>query len=287
MNPDVKAFFHADSATWSYVVSNPQSGAAAVIDPVLDFDAASGKTATDSAALILAYVREHRLQVEWILETHAHADHISSAPWLAGQLRAKVAIGQGITTVQSTFKSVFNLEPGFAIDGSQFDRLLREGDELELGKLRIKVIATPGHTSDSMSYLIGDALFVGDTMFMPDVGTARCDFPGGDAAQLYHSIRKLMTLPKNTRVFVCHDYPGGERDIQSQTSIADQEHSNVHIHAGVSEEKFVDVRQARDKTLAVPNLIFASIQMNIRAGHKPPPESNGRSYLKIPLDFFK
>lgn len=282
--PRVDSLHHADSGTWSHVVADVDSGAAVIVDPVLDFDPKSGRTGTGFAQRLLDLVEQAGYRVGWILETHAHADHLSAAPWLKAKLGAGIAIGAGIREVQRTFKPIFNLEEGFATDGSQFDRLFKDGEKFLLGDIPCQVIATPGHTSDSVSYLIGDALFVGDSLFMPDGGTARCDFPGGDAATLYASIQRLYALPDATRVFVCHDYAPGGRPVRGETTIGDEKAGNIHARAGVAESEFVALRQARDATLAMPTLIIPSVQVNIRAGEFPPPESNGVRYLKIPLD---
>ena len=284
MNANVQPFF--DSATWTitYVVYDQPDSACAIIDPVLDYDPKSGRTRTDSADKVVAFVREHRLQVRWILETHAHADHLTAAPYLRRELGGQIAIGSNITQVQAIFKKVFNLEPGFRLDGSQFDRLLADGETLFVGTLQVEALAVPGHTPSCMAYKVGDAVFVGDTLFMPDVGTARCDFPGGDAATLYRSVRKLLALPPATRLFMCHDYPPGGRDAQWESTVADQRARNIHIHDGVTEGQFIAMRKARDATLEMPNLILPSIQVNIRAGQLPPAEANGKSYLKIPLN---
>jgi glyoxylase-like metal-dependent hydrolase (beta-lactamase superfamily II) len=284
MNPQVKHFF--DKATWTltYVVYDAPGGKAAIIDSVLDYDPKSGRTRTASAEQVVAFVREMKLQVEWILETHAHADHMSASQYLRQQLGGRIGIGAHITRVQQTFKQVFNLEPTLATDGSQFDRLFGDGDRFEIGGLTGEVMAVPGHTPACIAYRIGDAVFVGDTMFMPDVGTARCDFPGGDARTLYKSMRRLLALPAETRMFLCHDYPPAGREVQHQTTVAAQRESNIHVHDGVSEEAFVDMRSKRDATLEMPVLILPAIQINIRAGAMPPPESNGISYVKIPLN---
>ena len=282
--PQVQAFHHAESGTWSYVVSDAGRRVAVVIDPVLDYDGKSGRTSTLSASAIVAHGRSQGLAVEWILETHAHADHLSAAPWLRDQIGGKIALGAGIRDVQATFKPIFNLEPGFATDGSQFDHLFTDGEAFLVGSLQARVIATPGHTNDSVSYLVGDALFVGDSLFMPDSGTARCDFPGGSAVTLFRSIQRLYDLPDATRVFVCHDYAPGGRPVACETSIGAQKRSNIHVRSGVEEPAFVQLRQARDATLAMPVLILPAVQVNIRAGALPPPEANGRRYLKIPLD---
>ncbi|MCX7042213.1 MAG: MBL fold metallo-hydrolase [Gammaproteobacteria bacterium] len=281
----ITPFFHAGSSTWTYLVADPASASALVIDPVLDFDAASGRTGTVSAQAVLDAARAQGCKLEWILETHAHADHLSAGAWLRSVVPgARIGIGEGIRSVQQTFRSVFNLGEGFAVDGSQFDHLFRDGERLEVGGLGVEVIATPGHTSDSVSYLIGEALFVGDSLFMPDGGTARCDFPGGSAATLYASIRRLYQLPDATRVFVCHDYGPGGRAVASQTSIGAEKSSNIHLTAQTSQADFVALREARDATLSMPALILPSVQVNIRAGRFPEPEPNGVRYLKLPLD---
>lgn len=284
MNPQVKHFF--DKATWTltYVIYDAPGGKAAIIDSVLDYDPKSGRTRTASAEQVVAFVREMKLDVEWILETHAHADHMSASQYLRQQLGGRIGIGAHITRVQQTFKQVFNLEPTLATDGSQFDRLFGDGDRFEIGGLTGEVMAVPGHTPACIAYRIGDAVFVGDTMFMPDVGTARCDFPGGDARTLYKSMRRLLALPAETRMFLCHDYPPAGREVQHQTTVAAQRESNIHVHDGISEEAFVDMRTKRDATLEMPVLILPAIQINIRAGAMPPPESNGVSYVKIPLN---
>lgn len=284
MTQDVLSFFDSATGSWSYLVVDPHSRQAAVIDPVLDYDAASARTARSGVDRLLQAVRERHLDVAWILETHAHADHLTAAAYLKAQLGAPVAIGTGIRAVQQTFARIFNLGEEFAADGSQFDRLLVDGDSLPLGNLAIRVLATPGHTSDSVSYLIGDAVFVGDTLFMPDVGSARCDFPGGDAATLYHSVQRLYALGDRMRLFVCHDYPPTDRQAQCESSVAAQRAGNIHLRDGVSLDAFIALRTARDATLGMPRLILPSIQVNIRAGQPPPPESNGVSYLKLPID---
>ncbi|WP_206861740.1 MBL fold metallo-hydrolase [Lysobacter changpingensis] len=286
MKPDVDPFFHADSNTWTYLVRDPAGSAAAIIDPVLDFDAKAARTSTTSARKVADAARERGLDVQWILETHAHADHLSAAQWLKSQWPdAAVAIGEGIRDVQKSFAPVFNLEDGFRTDGSQFDRLFTDGDTFRIGTLDARVIAVPGHTSDSCAYLIGDALFTGDSLFMPDGGTARCDFPGGDARTLFRSIRRLFeTLPDDTRVFVCHDYGPGGREVACETTIGAQRRDNIHVRDGATEDDYVAQRTARDATLPMPALILPAVQTNIRAGALPPPESNGVRYLRIPLD---
>jgi glyoxylase-like metal-dependent hydrolase (beta-lactamase superfamily II) len=285
MRPDVTTFHHAGTGTWSYVVADPATATAAIIDPVLDFDWKSARTGTASVDLVAAHCRDHGLRVRWILETHAHADHLSAAQHLRKILGGQVAIGAGIRSVQQTFKRLFGLSD-LVPDGRQFDRLLEEGEELPLGDLSIRVLGTPGHTSDSVSYVVGDAVFIGDTLFMPDSGSARCDFPGGDADELYRSVQKIFALPAATRVFVCHDYSPGGRAPLCETSVAEQRRANIHIRDGVEAATFVNLRTQRDATLDVPNLIIPSVQVNIRAGHPPPPDGDGVSYLRVPLNVF-
>jgi len=280
-NPEVKPFLHEQSSTWTYVVHDGRT--AAIVDPALDYDYRSGRTDTRSAQEVAAFVRDAGLSVEWILETHAHADHLSAAPFLKRELGGRIAIGEGIRKVQDTFKGLLNLEPAFATDGTQFDHLFSNGETFRIGTLEGRVIPTPGHTNDSVTYLIGDAAFVGDSLFMPDGGTARCDFPGGDAHVLYQSIQRLYALPPGTRVFVCHDYGPGGRERQCETTIAAQRAGNIHVRDGVAEPEFVELRTRRDATLAVPDLLYPSVQVNVRAGELPPAEGNGRRYLKIPV----
>lgn len=283
--PQVAAFFDQGTSTVSYVVFDQAGGHAALIDTVLDYDAKSGRTSTQSADRLLEFVAAQGLKVEWILETHAHADHLSAAAYLKANVGGKVAIGQYIDQVQSIFKPVFGLEADFAVDGSQFDHLFAAEDLFQIGDVSGRVLFVPGHTPADIAFLIGDALFVGDTLFMPDVGSARCDFPGGDAGLLYDSIQQLLALPDATRVFVCHDYPPESRsEPQWQSSIAEQREDNIHVHAGVSKEAFIAMRTARDQTLGMPQLILPAIQINIRAGGFPPAEADGQRYLKIPLD---
>ncbi len=284
MTPTVQSFF--DPATWtvSYVVYEKEGAACAIIDSVLDYNPKSGRTLTTSADKLVAFVQAKNLRVAWILETHVHADHLSAAHYLRRKLGGKIAIGAAITDVQNVFKRIFNLEPEFQPDGHQFDHLLQDGESFAIGALQAQALSVPGHTPACMAYRIGDAVFVGDTLFMPDVGTARCDFPGGDAATLYRSMRKLLELPTETRLFMCHDYPPEGRPAAWETTVAEQRARNIHVHDGVSEDDFVKMRAARDATLNMPVLILPSVQVNIRAGAMPPVEDNGVSYLKIPLN---
>ena len=282
--PQVHGLF--DKATWTvtYVVHDGPGTACAIIDSVLDYDPKSGRTRTTSADQVIAYVKAHNLQLQWILETHAHADHLSAAPYLQQHLGGRIAIGARITGVQKVFKGIFNLEPEFAVDGSQFDVLLGDDQVITFGELSARVMSVPGHTPACVAYQVGDAVFVGDTLFMPDVGTARCDFPGGDARTLYASVRRLLSLPEDTRLFMCHDYPPRNRPIEFQTTVAAQRQANIHMHDGISEEQFVQMRTQRDATLEMPVLILPAVQINIRAGHLPPKEANGTAYVKIPLN---
>lgn len=284
--PAVHPFHDPVTGTWSYVVADPATGQAAIVDPVLDFDAASGRTATGSAERLLACVREHGGRVAWLLETHAHADHLTAAHWLKTHhfRDARVAIGQGIVRVQKTFRPIFNLGERFPVDGSQFDHLFADGERFVIGGIDALAISVPGHTPDSLAFLIGEALFAGDTLFMPDAGTARCDFPGGDAAQLYRSIQRLYALPEDTRVFVCHDYGRNGGEVRCETTLGEHKRANVHVRDGVSEAEFVALRTRRDATLATPALLLPAIQVNIRAGALPEPEDNGVRYLKLPVD---
>lgn len=284
MQAQIASFFDQVTGTVTYVVYDQKGGQAAVIDPVLDYDPKAGRTSTASAERIVTFVREQGLHVEWIIETHAHADHLSASHFLKEQVGGKIAIGEHIRTVQGVFKKIFNLGSDFVEDGRQFDHLFREGEHFAIGKLQAEVLFVPGHTPADMAYKVGDAVFVGDTLFMPDVGTARCDFPGGDAHSLYRSIRKLLSLPDQTRLFMCHDYPPAGREPAWETTVAAQRQQNIHVHDGVTEEQFVAMRQARDATLEMPVLILPSIQVNIRAGAMPPPEPNGVSYFKIPVN---
>lgn len=285
VNPVVKSFFDEPTNTFSYVVRDPESDQCAIIDSVLDFDYAAGRTDVRSADEIIRYVRDEQLSVVWVLETHVHADHLSAAPWLHEQLGGQTGIGAHIREVQEIFGKVFNAGTEFARDGSQFDRLFEEGDTFRIGALEGRVLHTPGHTPACLTYVIGDTAFVGDTLFMPDYGTARCDFPGGDARTLYLSIEKVLSLPPETRIFLCHDYKAeGRKTFQCMTTVAEQRKKNVHVHEGVSEEEFVRMRTERDATLDMPRLILPSVQVNMRAGHMPPPEDNGQVYLKVPLN---
>ena len=284
MNMRVQPFFDPATWTWSYVVDAGPGTACAIVDPVLDYDPKSGRTRTTGAQKLLDYVAAQKLQLQWILETHAHADHMSAAHWLRAQAGGRIGIGAQIPVVQVVFKQVFHLEDGFATDGSQFDHLFADGEKFQVGELQAEVMAVPGHTPACVAYRFGDAVFVGDTLFMPDVGTARCDFPGGSAQMLYRSMRRLLSLPGETRLFLCHDYPPAGRKEQCVTTVAEQRRSNIHIHDGVDEAAFIAMRSARDATLEMPNLILPSIQVNIRAGEFPPAEANGVSYLKLPLN---
>ncbi len=284
MRAQIRAFF--DPATWtmSYVVYDEQGGFCAIIDPVLDYDPKSGRTKTVSADKLIDFVRENRLTVEWLLETHAHADHLSAAAYLQDKVGGKTAIGESIALVQGSFKKLFNLGPEFVADGLHFDHRITDGEVLRVGKITLKAISVPGHTPADMAYQLDDAVFVGDTLFMPDVGTARADFPGGDAHQLYHSIQKILSLPPQTRLFMCHDYPPSNRSPQWESTVLEEKMHNIHVKDGVTEDAFVAMRTKRDATLEMPVLMLPSVQVNIRAGRFPDPESNGVSYLKIPIN---
>ena len=284
MKPNVKTFFDEATFTATHVVWDPQTRHAAIVDSVKDYDPKSGRTSTASADQVIAFVREQNLTVEWILETHVHADHLTAAPYLKEQLGGRTGIGARIGAVQDVFKSLFNVEADFATDGSQFDHLFDDGAVFHIGELEATVIHTPGHTPACATYLVGDAAFVGDTLFMPDFGTARCDFPGGDPGQLYGSIKKILSLPPETRLFMCHDYGPGGREYQWQTTVAAERANNIHVHDSVSESDFVTMRTERDKQLDMPVLILPSVQVNMRAGDLPPAEDNGVRYLKIPID---
>jgi len=282
--PDVKAFFDEATFTVTYVVSDPATARAVIIDPVLDYDPASGRTSTGSADQVIAYVKENELTIDWILESHVHADHISGAPYLQAKLGGQTAIGGGVTAVQSTFKDVFNLTD-LSPDGSQFDHLFKDGDTFDVGNIGGRVIATPGHTPACVTYVIGDSAYVGDTLFMPDFGTARTDFPGGSAPQLYDSIQKILALPDDTRLFMCHDYKAPGRDVYAwETSVAAQRDGNIHINKNVSEAEFIAMREGRDSQLGMPKLLLPAIQVNMCAGKFPEPEENDIRYLKIPVD---
>lgn len=283
--PEVMSFFHEPTNTVSHVVWDPTTRSCCVIDSVLDFDPASGSAKTDSADKLIAFIRRQGLDVEWILETHVHADHLSAAPYLREKLGGRLGIGENIRVVQERFGKVFNAGIEFVCDGSQFDRLFTDGQHFTIGELDALAVHTPGHTPDSVTYVIGDAAFIGDTLFMPDYGTARADFPGGDARTLYRSIRRVLSLPGATRLFLCHDYRGpGRREFHWETTVAAQREQNVHVNDGVSEDEFVQMRTARDAQLDVPKLILPSVQVNMRAGNFPPAEGNGETYLKIPVN---
>lgn len=284
MRAQIRAFF--DPATWtmSYVVYDERGGFCAIIDPVLDYDPKSGRTKTVSADKLIDFVQESQLTVEWLLETHAHADHLSAAAYLQDKVGGRTAIGESITLVQGSFKKLFNLSPEFVADGLHFNHRITDGEVLRVGKITLKAISVPGHTPADMAYQLDDAVFVGDTLFMPDVGTARADFPGGDAHQLYHSIQKILSLPPQTRLFMCHDYPPSNRSPQWESTVLEEKMHNIHIKDGVTEDAFVAMRTKRDATLEIPVLMLPSVQVNIRAGRFPDPESNGVSYLKIPIN---
>lgn len=281
---DIKAFFDPETWTYTYVVSGGKGSPCIVIDSVLNYDSKSGRTSTHSADEVIQFIQNEELKLAWILETHAHADHLTAAPYLQEKLGGQLVIGNHIANVQSVFKGVFNLEEGFAVDGSQFDHLLTDGESLDFGELSLKALYVPGHTPACMAYEIGDALFVGDTLFMPDVGTARCDFPGGNAKTLYQSIQKILSYPNETKLYMCHDYPPNGRSPEFCSTVGAEKSGNIHVHDGIGEEQFVQMRTQRDETLQMPTLILPSIQVNIRAGHFPEPEDNGKSYLKIPLN---
>jgi glyoxylase-like metal-dependent hydrolase (beta-lactamase superfamily II) len=285
---NIKHFYHKQSWTYSYVVSDPETKQCAIIDSALDFNYDTGKVSTEAADTIATYIEDEGLTVEWILETHAHADHLSGAHYLKEKLGGKIAIGEHIREVQEVFKGVFNLEKAFAVDGSQFDQLFTDGEQFSIGNLKVEVLHTPGHTPACVSYLMEGLVFVGDTVFMPDAGSARCDFPGGDAKLLFKSVKKLLALPEQTKLYMCHDYAPEEAVVGPRwvTTVGEERAYNKHVHDGISEEKFIEMRTARDKVLAMPKLILPSIQLNIRAGAFPPEEENGVSYLKLPLNQF-
>ena len=286
LQPEVTPFFDEPTNTLSYVVKDPGSDACAIVDSVLNLDYPSGTISFDGADAIIAYIESNRLSLEWILETHVHADHLSAAPYIQQQLGGRIAIGQSISTVQETFGEIFCAGPGFARDGSQFDVLLADGDSIDIGSMSGRAMHTPGHTPACMTYVLGDAVFVGDTLFMPDGGTARADFPGGDARVLYRSIQRILALPGEYRIFVCHDYLPNGRELEFETTVAAQLNDNIHVHAGSTEDGFASMREKRDVTLGMPNLILPSLQVNMRAGHVPPPESGERFFLKLPLNAF-
>lgn len=285
LHPEVFSFFDEPTNTASYVLKDPASNVAAIIDSVLDYDAAAGRTSTKAADEVIAFVKERGFDVQWLLETHVHADHLSAAPYLKEKLGGKIAIGANITIVQDVFGKVFNAGTEFERDGSQFDALFKDGDRIRVGEMTGYAMHTPGHTPACMTYVFGDAAFIGDTLFMPDYGTARADFPGGSARDLYRSIRKVLALPPETRLFLCHDYKAPGRDAYAwETTVAEQRKSNIHVRDGVTEDEYVAMREARDKTLGMPKLIIPSIQVNMRAGDLPKPEDNGVRYLKVPLN---
>lgn len=285
LRPEIAGFFDPATFTVTYVVHDPATREAAIVDSVLDFDPSSGRTATLSADRVIEYVTSHNLKVTWLLETHAHADHFSAAPYLQDKLGGKIAIGADITTVQGVFGKLFNAGTEFARDGSQFDALFRDGDTFAIGSLPVTVMHVPGHTPACIAYVVGEAVFVGDTMFMPDYGTARADFPGGDARTLFRSLRRILSLPSETRLFMCHDYlPAGRTEYVWETTVAAERTGNVHAHDGITEDEFVAMREARDATLPMPRLLLPSVQVNMRAGHLPPADDNGITYLKIPVN---
>ena len=286
-SPQVQHFFDEPTNTFSYVVRDPDSSSCAIIDSVLDFDYAAGRTDVRSADEIIQFIRDNQLEVEWILETHVHADHLSAAPYLHERLGGQTGIGQKIMEVQDIFGKAFNAGTEFARDGSQFDRLFSEGDTFTIGNLEGRVLHTPGHTPACLTYVIGDAAFVGDTLFAPDAGTARCDFPGGDAHTMYHSVQKVLSLPEETRIFLCHDYKAPGRDeFVHETTVGEQRERNIHVREGIQEDEFVKMRTERDATLNMPRLILPSVQVNMRAGEMPPAEDNGQVYLKVPINRF-
>lgn len=284
VHPDVTAFFDPATNTISYIVREPGSAACAIVDSVMNFDAAAGRISFEQADRLIAYVRDLGLRPEWLIETHVHADHLSAAPYIQGKLGGKIAIGEGIAVVQNTFGKIFNEGTEFARDGSQFDRLFADGDTYNIGRMACTVMHTPGHTPACTTHVIGDAAFVGDTLFMPDGGSARADFPGGDARTLYRSIRRILSLPPATRLFMCHDYGPNGRDIQWETSVQDERLHNIHVRDGITEDEFVAMRAARDATLAMPALIIPSIQVNMRGGRMPPKDETGKTYLKVPIN---
>ncbi|WP_233997359.1 MBL fold metallo-hydrolase [Porphyrobacter sp. HT-58-2] len=285
LRPEIASFFDPATFTVTHVVHDPATLEAAVVDAVLDFDSASGRTSTASADAVIDYVTSQNLKVTWLLETHAHADHLSAAPYLQEKIGGKIAIGADITRVQAVFGKLFNAGTEFERDGSQFDALFKDGDTFTIGTLPVTVMHVPGHTPACIAYVVGEAVFVGDTMFMPDYGTARADFPGGDARQLFRSLRRILSLPPETRLFMCHDYlPKGRTEYVWETTVAAEREGNIHAHDGITEDEFVQMREARDATLDMPRLILPSVQVNMRAGHMPPPDDNGVVYLKLPVN---
>jgi len=286
VKPEVAAFFDKDTNTFSYVVKDPDSKSCAIMDSVMNLDYASGTITFDGADEIIAYVREHKLEVEWLIETHVHADHLSAAPYIQKKLGGKLGIGSNIRIVQKLFGRVFNAGTEFQRDGSQFDHLFEDGDAYQIGGMTAYAMHTPGHTPACMTHVVGDAAFVGDTIFMPDGGTARADFPGGDAGVLYHSIQRLLSLPEETRLFMCHDYCPDGREVEYETTVAEEKAKNIHVHDGITHDQFVEMREARDLTLDMPRLILPSLQVNMRAGHLPPAEDNNMVYLKLPINAF-
>jgi len=284
VKPEVTAFFDEPTNTISYVVKDPGSNACAIIDSVMDIDYAAGRIAYDSADAIIGFVTKSGLKVEWLIETHAHADHLSAAPYIQGKLGGRLGIGENIKIVQEVFGKIFNEGTEFQRDGSQFDHLFKDGDTYEIGSMKAFAMLTPGHTPACMTHVIGDAAFVGDTLFMPDGGTARADFPGGDARTLYRSIKRVLELPGETRLFMCHDYAPGGREIKWETTVAEEQAQNIHVHEGVTEDEFVAVREAKDKTLELPKLIIPSIQVNMRGGNLPEPDESGKRHLKVPIN---
>ena len=286
VRPEVMPFFDEPTNTLSYVIKDPASKACAIVDCVMDLDYPSGSISFAGADQIIAYISHHQLELQWILETHVHADHLSAAPYIQQRLGGKIAIGANISIVQNVFADVFNAEPEFARDGSQFDCLLQDGDRMDIGQMTGRALHTPGHTPACMTYIMGDAIFVGDTLFMPDGGTARVDFPGGDAATLYQSIQRILSLPGDMRIFVCHDYLPDGRELEYETTVTAQRNANIHVNKTISEPAFVEMRQARDATLGMPSLILPSLQVNMRAGHLPPADDSGQVYLKLPINAF-
>ncbi|MEP9399908.1 MBL fold metallo-hydrolase [Mesorhizobium sp. KR2-14] len=284
VKPEVVPFFDEPTNTISYIVKDPASNACAVIDSVMDIDYAAGRITYDGADKIIAYIQERGWKLEWLIETHVHADHLSAAPYIQAKLGGKLGIGENITVVQNTFGKIFNEGTEFQRDGSQFDRLFKDGDSYQIGTMTAHVLHTPGHTPACMTHIVGDAAFVGDTLFMPDGGSARADFPGGDARTLYRSIQRVLALPGQTRLFMCHDYGPNGRDIQWETTVAEERDHNIHVGKGISEDEFVKMREARDATLAMPKLIIPSLQVNMRAGRLPPADESGKTYVKVPVN---